>query len=286
MSNIKLNLGAALNWSSEGWHVLDHKLKKTMGKKIAGDAEDIKLKDSSCSIVFTSHVFEHIPNIRLPLILCEINRILKKGGVLRILTPDLEKIAKAYAKKDKKFFKKALDEDENIRKDLGLGGMLMNFIVSPGQDTVLLDRNLKRFITGIAHIYLYDYEMLKIILKDCGFVSRKAKFNDSSIKEMRVPLHVSGLEKKWQNLNQKFYKKNGLTHIYKNGKYNINFDTTGFDRDPLSSLIIEAKKVSNVSKAKLNKIYNSSSTNYNRYAFSLLRDKKISQRLKKLKIDT
>ena len=162
----------------------------------------------------------------------------------------------------------------------------MNFIVSPGQDTVLLDRNLKRFITGIAHIYLYDYEMLKIILKDCGFVTRKAKFNDSSVKEMRVPFHVSGLEKKWQNLNQKFYKKNGLTHIYKNGKYNINFNTTGFDRDPVTSLIIEEKKISNVSKAKLNKIYNNSSKNFNRYAFSLLRDKKIAQRLKKLKITT
>ena len=35
--------------------------------------------------------------------------------------------------KEIKFFNKALAEDENIRKDLGLGGMLMNFIVSPGQ---------------------------------------------------------------------------------------------------------------------------------------------------------
>ena len=68
MSNIKLNLGAAPIWSKDDWHVLDHKLKKTSGNKIAGDAENIKLKNSSCSIVFTSHVFEHIPNIRLPLI--------------------------------------------------------------------------------------------------------------------------------------------------------------------------------------------------------------------------
>lgn len=284
MNNIKLNLGAAPIWSKDGWHVLDHKLKKTNGNKIAGDAENIKLKNSSCSIVFTSHVFEHIPNIRLPLILAEINRVLKKGGTLRILTPDLEKICKAYVKKDKNFFKKALIEDENIRKDLGYGGMLMNWIVSPGQDTVLLDRNLNHFITGIAHIYLYDYEMLKKILRDCGFKSRKAKFNDSTIKEMKTPFHIKGLEEKWQNLNQKFYKKNGLTHIYKNGKYNINFETTGFDRDPLTSLIIEAKKVSNVSKSKLNRMYNSSGKNFNRYAYSLLRDKKILQKLKRLKI--
>ena len=61
----------------------------------------------------------------------------------------------------------------------------MNFIVSPGQDTVLLDRGLKKFISGMAHLYLYDYDMLSKI-RDCGFKTRKAKFNDSKLKEMRV----------------------------------------------------------------------------------------------------
>lgn len=284
MKNIKLNIGAAPIWTDKDWYVLDHKLKKSTKKKIAGDAENIKLKTSSCSVVFASHIFEHIPNIRLPNILAEINRIMIKGGVLRILTPDLEKITKAYVKKDKNFFRKALEEDENIRTDLGLGGMLMNFIVSPGQDTVLLDRNLNKFITGIAHIYLYDYEMLKKILKLCGFKSRKAKFNDSIIKEMKIPFHVKGLEKKWNNLNQKFYKKNSLIHKYKNGKYHINFETTGFDRDPLTSLIIEAKKISNVKKIQVNRIFNKSNKNYNKYAFSLLRDKQFSKKLKKLDV--
>jgi SAM-dependent methyltransferase len=284
LQNIKLNLGASPIWRNEDWHILDHKLKKTQGKKIAGDAENISLKSSSCSVVFSSHVFEHIPNIRLPLILAEINRVLKKGGTLRILTPDLEKICKAYVKKDKNFLKKAIAEDENIRKDLGYGGALMNFIVSPGQDTVLVDRSLKNFISGMAHVYLYDYEMLSKILRDCGFKTRKAKFNDSQIKEMREPLHVNGLKKKWSNFNQKFYKKNKLKHYYKNGKYTINFTVNGFDRDPVTSLIIEAKKISNVSKNSLNKKYNESKLNYNRYAFSLLQDKEFVKRLKKLKI--
>ena len=41
----------------------------------------------------------------------------------------------------------------------------MNFIVSPGQDTVLLNRSLNKFISGMAHMYLYDYKMLSLILK-------------------------------------------------------------------------------------------------------------------------
>ena len=50
------------------------------------------------------------------------------------------------------------------------------------------------------------------------------------------------MKPKYYNLNNKFYKKNNLIHEYKNGKYNINFKFTGFDKDPVTSLIIEAKK--------------------------------------------
>jgi glyoxylate carboligase len=48
------------------------------------------------------------------------------------------------------------------------GGMMMNFIVSPGQDTALLDRNLQQFIAGYAHLYSYDYTMLAIIFEKEG----------------------------------------------------------------------------------------------------------------------
>jgi SAM-dependent methyltransferase len=282
--SIKLNIGASPIWVADNWHILDHKIKNNDEYKIAGDAECIDLPDKSCSVVFCSHVFEHIPHIKLPKILSEINRVLEKDGILRILTPDLEKVSTAYVKKDKNFFKKALKEDENIRTDLGMGGMLMNFIVSPGQDTVLLDRNLKNFISGYAHLYSYDYKMLKILLKKAGFKSRKANFNDSVIDELRIPLHVKGLAKKWQNFNKKFYKKNKLIHVYKNGKYHINFRTTGFDRDPLTSLIVESKKVLDVNKEKLIDSINNSKKNYNRYAYSLLKNKIFNKILKNKKI--
>ena len=78
---------------------------------------------------------------------------------------------KLTLKKTKIFLKKALDEDHSIRTDLGYGGMLMNFIVSPGQDTILIDRNLKKFIAGYAHLYAYDFDMMKTLLKKCGFKS-------------------------------------------------------------------------------------------------------------------
>jgi SAM-dependent methyltransferase len=284
MNKIKLNIGASPIWEKEGWHTLDHKYKGKDNYKISGDISKIRLPDKSCSVVFCSHIFEHIPHIKLPLAIAEINRVLEKNGVLRILTPDLEKICKAYAKKDKNFFKKALEEDENIRTDLGLGGMLMNFIVSPGQDTALLNRNLDKFIAGYAHLYSYDYKMMSIILKKNGFIPRKASFNDSKIKEMIIPMHVKNLKPIWQNLNKKFYKKEKLMHKLIKGKYKINFKTTGFDRDPFTSLIIEAVKHKNVNKNKIDQFFNNSNKNYNKYAYSLNTDKQFLRARREKKI--
>jgi SAM-dependent methyltransferase len=282
--NIKLNLGASPIWSKAGWHTLDHKLTESTETAIAGDAVNIKLPDESCDVVFCSHVFEHIPHTRLPAVLAEINRVLKPNGILRILTPDLAVVAKAYVNKDEEFFQEAKAEDESLRTDLGLGGMFMNFIVSPGQDTALLDRGLEHFIAGYAHLYSYDYEMLSTILEKLGYISNQMPFCESELPEMREPLHVMGLEPEWQNMNQKFYEDNGLIHRLVDGKYEINFEVTGFDRDPLTSLIIEAKKTVHVDKKTADQIFNQSTENYNRYSRSLLREPEFSRRLEGLGI--
>ena len=249
---IKLNVGASPIWHKEGWTVLDHKASRNSENFIKGDAVDINLDNESCSIIFCSHVLEHIPHFKVQKMLMEFSRVLEIDGTLRLLTPDLRKIARAYVERDEEFFKRALEEDESVRRDLGIGGMFVNFIVSPGQDTILLDRDLSEFIGGYAHLYAYDFEMLKILLSNCGFGDIKQMgFCVSLIPELKEPLHVEGFEKKWQNFNKKFYRENGLVHEYKNGHYHINFSVTGFDRDPLTSLIVEAKKTKMLLSMKL-----------------------------------
>ena len=59
---------------------------------------------------------------------------------------------------------------------------------------------------------------------------------------------------------------------------------TGFDRDPLTSLIIEAKKKTFVSKEEAHRIFNMSNDNYNRYAYSLLKDANVLNKLTALGI--
>jgi len=154
----------------------------------------------------------------------------------------MQRFPKAHVDEIEEFFRLAKAEDISSITDLGFGGMMMNFIVSPGQDTTFLDRNLQTFIAGYAHLYSYDYLMLDVMLRQLGYSSRKAIFNDFEVPEITEPLHVVGLEAKWQNFNQEFYLKNGLIHRLVDGKYEINFKVTGFVRDPLTSLIIEEKK--------------------------------------------
>jgi len=271
---IKLNVGASPIWSKEGWHTLDHKTRDETDTSVQGDAANIPLESNACSTVFTSHMFEHIPHVKLEGILLEFNRVLNRDGVLRILTPNLRRIAEAYVAKDTVFFEEAKFEDESLRTDLGFGGMFMNFIVSPGQDTALYDRGLSEFIAGYAHVYSYDFTMLKILLERTGFYCVEEKgFCESEVEDYREPLHVVGMEPEWKNFNQNFYKENNLVHYYDavEGKYNINFKVTGFDRDPLTSLIIEARKKETIDKDKYDSL-NDSPLNYNRYAWSLMKD--------------
>lgn len=246
-------MGPSPIWRKEGWIGIDHKPSRVNQPTILGDANNIPLDDKSCSIIFCGHVFEHIPHYKLESVLVEFNRVLEKNGTVRILTPDLYVLAKAYVEKDEEIFKKLISEDENVRKDLGLGGTFMNFIISSGQDTALFNKSLTEFIGGYAHVYLYDFEMLKTLFERYGFKAEQKKFCESNISDFSEPLHVEGMDPIWIDLNKDFFNKHNFIHQYneKNKKYETNFAVTGFDRDPIASLIIEATKIDDVTEVNI-----------------------------------
>lgn len=277
---MKLNIGSGSNWSNPGWYSLDYRITKNTNKQIVGKADSINLKSSTCELLFCSHVIEHIPHIELEKNILEFNRILKKGGVIRILTPDLKKFAKAYVEKDLNFFKRVTNEIGPLKKDLGLGGTFMNFVVSSGQDNIMMDNSLTKFIAGYAHVYLYDFTMLKKILNACGFKVKKKNFCKSKFKDFREPLRVKGLSSKWNNLNAKYFKKNKLVNYFdkKKGTYVKNFEMQGFDRDPTYSLIVEAEKIRNI-KIKNKYKFTFSKNNNNEYSQSLLINKNIKKKI-------
>ena len=54
-------------------------------------------KDESVSIIYSSHMVEHLPEKTCLFFFKEANRILKKKGVLRIEGPDTEKLVEEYS---------------------------------------------------------------------------------------------------------------------------------------------------------------------------------------------
>ena len=84
----------------------------------------------------------------------------------------------------------------------------MNFVVAPGQDTIVMDNRLENFLCGLSHQYLYDFEMLKIMLSNCGFNEiKQMKFCKSALPELEKPLVVQNVQYKMGKFKSKIFKK-------------------------------------------------------------------------------
>lgn len=115
--SIKLNIGCG-EIRPIGWDNLDSSLNANLqrlpflGKYVTRifrtvkyDSSNVKYmnvnnrwpyKDNSVDIVYASHLFEHLNLKTANYFLTEAYRVLKKGGVIRIVVPDLYQIAKKY----------------------------------------------------------------------------------------------------------------------------------------------------------------------------------------------
>ncbi len=97
----------------------------------------------------------------------ECHRILKEGGVMRVLTPDLYQFARRYAKGDKKLL-------ELWEKQVGI----------PLRTRSLCEIfNLGMRLGG--HTFLFDRALLVTVLKECGFELKKVRYNWSEEAPLR-----------------------------------------------------------------------------------------------------
>ena len=63
------------------------------------------IPEASVDLVYSSHCFEHIDDDSALVAFSEIYRILKKGGIFRLTTPDIDLAYSAYGRGDMDFFK-------------------------------------------------------------------------------------------------------------------------------------------------------------------------------------
>lgn len=178
--NKKINIGIS-DWKKQGWDSIDHNDARLFS--LPYQIWRMPYPDETYEIVFCSHVIEHISHFKIEQAICEINRIMTKNGVLRLLTPDLRKLAKAYVENDCKMMDVYINEDgSGIKRDLGLGQAFLNFIVSAGYDNYLISSDLSHFTAGYAHVSCYDFEMLRGLLDNYGFYDiRECSIDESGI---------------------------------------------------------------------------------------------------------
>ena len=74
-----------INFASTGDGVIAHNLK-----------HGIPFPDDSFNVVYHSHILEHFPKTEAEPFIKECYRVLRPQGILRVVVPDLEQIAKMY----------------------------------------------------------------------------------------------------------------------------------------------------------------------------------------------
>ena len=103
-------------------------------------------EDEIVKLVYASHVFEYFDRAKGAEVLKEWFRVLAPGGVLRIAVPDFEAIVKIYRK------------CKDIQKTLGLLYGKMEIETDKGKEV-------------LYHKTVYDFDSLKQILEEAGFVN-------------------------------------------------------------------------------------------------------------------
>jgi predicted SAM-dependent methyltransferase len=118
----------------------------------ANAARRIPLPDNSASVIYTSHMVEHLDALEVRCFLAEAYRVLASGGILRIAVPDLMRHARRYVEKNK-------DADEFVKntwlaaeKHRGVKGILRYLIVGHRH-----------------HHWMYDGASLIRLVESAGF---------------------------------------------------------------------------------------------------------------------
>ena len=162
---MKINLGSG-HWKIPGWVNVDID---------AGSRPDV-LADLSRPLPFRDavadfmHTEDFIDQLELPAaanLLRDCHRIIRPGGVFRILTPDVEKLAHMYLTEPEAL--KTLWRDHvGVPLHLGTAAEILN--------------------TGMrfaGHTFLYDRETFTRLAAECGFRAVPVTYQQSSHAELR-----------------------------------------------------------------------------------------------------
>lgn len=158
---IKLEIGAGDKKGANGWTTLDLGPACDLQWDLR---EGIPFPDASVSIIYSSHLFEHIPYNGIVGLLKECRRVLKPSGIISICVPNAKPYLVGYANKDRTFW---------------------NSIPKFHQPAIThhCDIDMVNYIVYMAgeHNYMFDEENLVSILQENGFRDAKVRKFDPDL---------------------------------------------------------------------------------------------------------
>lgn len=122
---------------------------------------------SSAQAIYASHLIEHLTRDDARLFVRECYRVLKRGGRIRLVTPDLEHLASEYMQAKRSG---SVTDDEPASRFLNGLGVLQDF-----GGTSPLTRLYRRWKSYDLHKWLYDEASLKRLLTESGFAEAERR---------------------------------------------------------------------------------------------------------------
>ncbi len=121
-----------------------------------------RFRDNSAELIYSSHFLEHLEYPEpAGFFLKECFRILKPGGKIRIVVPGIEKIIRAYVDNNREFFE-------------------IQASMHPSWCRSRLDHLMYALQMEGRHKYGYDYETMKNLMEDAGFIDVLDSDNNTS----------------------------------------------------------------------------------------------------------
>jgi predicted SAM-dependent methyltransferase len=128
-----------------------------------------KLSSESTDVIYASHVFEHLSSSKAKHFLGEAYRVLKPGGVIRLVVPDLYQLARSYVQ--------SYQDGKSEASDFFLYWLNMHQEGAYSTDRNFLEKTLN-LIQNYPHQHKYMYDALSLskLMIEYGYTN----FHESS----------------------------------------------------------------------------------------------------------
>jgi len=161
---VMINLGSG-HWKLEGWVNVDLDM-ESRPDVCANLSTGLPFRDRCADFMHSEDFIDQLTLQQARRFMRECHRILKPGGVIRILTPDVQQLAEMYLNRPEAL-KSLWLEHVGVPLSYGTAAEILNLGM--------------RFA---GHTFLYDAETFARLATDCGFRAERVSFQISSFPEL------------------------------------------------------------------------------------------------------